>query len=155
MWTHPDAIIRYRASDMILNVHSDASCLAAPTACSSAGGYFFLGSIPHNGEPIKLNGAIHITCAILKLVAAFAAEAELGTLFLNAQEANVLQLILQNLAIHNRPPQYTLTTQQQLELSTTPSNAKDHKQWRCDICGYWMAKHNDTSNSTTNLTLKT
>jgi hypothetical protein len=23
-WTHPDAIIQYRASDMILNVHSDA-----------------------------------------------------------------------------------------------------------------------------------
>jgi hypothetical protein len=30
MWTHPDAIIRYRASDMILNVHSDASYLSAP-----------------------------------------------------------------------------------------------------------------------------
>ena len=30
MWTHPDAFIRYRASDMILNVHSDASYLSAP-----------------------------------------------------------------------------------------------------------------------------
>jgi hypothetical protein len=30
MRTHPDAIIRYRASDMILNVHSDASNLSAP-----------------------------------------------------------------------------------------------------------------------------
>jgi hypothetical protein len=39
---------------------------------------------------IKLNGAIHITCTILKLVAAFAAEAELDELFLNAQEAKVL-----------------------------------------------------------------
>ena len=34
MWTHPDAKIRYRASDMILNVHSDASCLSAPKAKS-------------------------------------------------------------------------------------------------------------------------
>jgi hypothetical protein len=32
MWTHPDAIIRHRASDMILNVHSDASYLSAPRA---------------------------------------------------------------------------------------------------------------------------
>jgi hypothetical protein len=48
MWTHPDAIIWYRASDMILNVHSDASYLSAPKACSRAGGYFFLGSIPQD-----------------------------------------------------------------------------------------------------------
>jgi hypothetical protein len=48
MWTHPDAIIRYSFSDMILNVHSDPSYLSAPKACSRAGGYFFLGSIPHN-----------------------------------------------------------------------------------------------------------
>jgi hypothetical protein len=74
---------------MILNVHSDVSYLSAPKARSRAGGYFFLGSLPRDGDPIKLNGAIHVTCAILKLVAAFAAEAELGALFLNAQEATV------------------------------------------------------------------
>ncbi len=84
MWTHPDAIIWYRTSDMILNVHSDASYLSAPKACSRAGGYFFLGSIPQDGDPIKLNEAIHITRIILKLVAASAVEAELGALFLNA-----------------------------------------------------------------------
>jgi hypothetical protein len=89
MWMHPDAIIRYRDSDMILNVHSDALYLSAPQACSRAGGYFFLGSIPQDGNPIKLNDAIHITCTILKLVTAFAAEAELGAIFLNAQEAKV------------------------------------------------------------------
>ncbi len=32
MWTHLDAKIRYRASDMILNIHSDASYLSAPKA---------------------------------------------------------------------------------------------------------------------------
>ena len=90
MWTHPDAIIRYRASDMILNVHSDASYLSAPKSRSRAGGYFFLGSLPHGGDPIKLNGAIHVTCTILKLVAASAPEAKLGALFLNVQEAKVI-----------------------------------------------------------------
>ena len=90
MWTHPDAIIWYRASDMILNVHSEAPYLFAPKSCSHAGGYFFLGSIPQDGDPIKLNEAIHITCTILKLVAASAAEAELGELFLKMQEAQVL-----------------------------------------------------------------
>jgi hypothetical protein len=78
IWTHPDAIIRYRASDMILNVLSDVSYLSAPKARSRPGGYFFLGSSPRDGDLIKLNGAIHVTCTILKLVAASAAEAELG-----------------------------------------------------------------------------
>ena len=89
MWTHPDAMIRYSASDMILNVHSDASYLSAPKACSRAGVFFFLGSLPCNGDPIKLNGAIHVQCTILKLIAASAAKAELGALSLNAQGAKV------------------------------------------------------------------
>jgi hypothetical protein len=103
MWTHPDAKIRYRASDMILNVHSDASYLSAPRAHSRAGGYFFRGSIPVDGDPIKLNGAIHITCTILKLVAASATKAEMGALFLNAQEAKILHLTLDELG-HPQPP---------------------------------------------------
>jgi hypothetical protein len=102
MATHPMAKIRYKASDMVLNIHSDASYLSAPKARSRAGGYFFLGSVPRDGDPIKLNGAIHITCTILKLVAASAAEAELGALFLNAQEAKVLRLILTELG-HPQP----------------------------------------------------
>ena len=103
MATNPHAKIRYRASDMILNLHSDASSyLSAANARSRAGGYFFLGSTPVNNEPIKLNGAIHIQCTILKLVAALAAEAELGALFLNAQEAKVIRLILMELG-HPQP----------------------------------------------------
>jgi hypothetical protein len=103
MWTHPDAKIRYRTSDMILNVHSDASYLSAPKARSRAGGYFFLGSIPRDAKPIIINGAIHITCTILKPVTALAAEAELGALFLNAQEAKVIRLVLEELG-HPQPP---------------------------------------------------
>ena len=84
MATHTKAIIRFHASDMILNIHSDASYCSAGRGRSRAGRYFFLGSIPVNGQPIKPNRNIHITCAIIKLVAASAAEAELGYLFLNA-----------------------------------------------------------------------
>jgi hypothetical protein len=99
MWTHPNA------KDLLpcLQYHSDASYLSAPHARSHAGGYFFLGSLPSDGNPIKLNGAIHITCTILKLVAASAAKAKLGALFLNAQEANVLRLTLNKLG-HPQPP---------------------------------------------------
>ena len=83
MATHPKTIIRFRASDMILNIHSDASYCSAGRGHSRAGRKFFLGSIPVNVQRIKLNGNIHITCAILKLVAASVSEAELGALFLN------------------------------------------------------------------------
>jgi hypothetical protein len=103
MATHPDAKICYQASDMVLNVHSDASYLSASNARSRAGGYFFLGSIPRDDSPIITNGAIHITCTILKLVAASAAEAELGAFFLNAQDAKVLRLVLKELG-HSQPP---------------------------------------------------
>jgi hypothetical protein len=103
MWTHPNAKICYRAFDMILNVHSDALHLFAPRARSHAGGYFFLGSLPVDSNPIKLNSAIHITCTILKLIVAFAAKAELGALFLNAQEAKVLHLTLNKLG-YLQPP---------------------------------------------------
>jgi hypothetical protein len=103
MWTHPNAIIRYRALDMVLNVRSDASYLSAPRARSCAGGYFFLGSLLIDGDPIKLNGAIHITCTTLKLVTTSTAKAKLGALILNAQEAKVLRLTLAELN-HPQPP---------------------------------------------------
>jgi hypothetical protein len=103
MWIHPDVKIRYRASDMILNFHSNALYVSAPCACSHAGGYFILGSLPGNGNPIKLNGAIHNTCTILKLIAASTAEAELGAFSLNAQEPKVLCLTLDKLG-HPQPP---------------------------------------------------
>jgi hypothetical protein len=103
MSLHPDAIIRYYKSDMILNIHSDASYLTAPKARSRAGGIYFLGSVPIDGKPIRLNGPIHSLSAILKHVAASAAEAELGALFLNAQEAKIMRLTIFELG-HPQPP---------------------------------------------------
>ncbi len=64
---------------------------------------FFLGSLRKNDDPIKLNDNIPITYEILKLVAAYATEKELGALFLNAQEAKVIRLILMELG-HMQPP---------------------------------------------------
>ena len=88
---------------MIINIHPDASYCSAGRGRGRSGGYFFLGSIPVNGKPTKLNENIHITCAILKMVATSAAEAELGALFLNAREAKVLRITLHKLG-HPQPP---------------------------------------------------
>jgi hypothetical protein len=88
---------------MILNIHSDASYLNKPNARSRVAGHYFLGWLPQNNLPIKLNGAIHVISTILKFVAASAAEAELGALFVNAKEGRVIRLILSELG-HPQPP---------------------------------------------------
>ena len=52
MATNPNAVVRFYASDMILNLHSDASYLSAGQGRSRAGGYFFLGSTPKDNQNI-------------------------------------------------------------------------------------------------------
>ena len=61
-----------------------------------------MGSLPREGELIHLNGNIAVTCAILKLFASSADEAELGALFLNTKEAQIFQLTLAEL-VHPQP----------------------------------------------------
>jgi len=100
--SHPNATIQYRASDMILNIHSDASYLSESKARSRACGHYFLGWVPKDGEPIKLNGAIFTLCNVLKWVVASAAEAELGALFLNCKEGKVMRTILEEMG-HTQP----------------------------------------------------
>ena len=100
--SHPDAMVRFRASDMVLNIHSNASYLSEPNARSRACGHFFMGTLPIDGTPIKLNGAFHTLCAILRFVVASAAEAELGALFLNCQEGIIFRTTLEDLG-HPQP----------------------------------------------------
>ena len=75
---HLDAVVRFQASDMVLNILSNASYLSKPKACSQACGHFFMGSIPSDGKPIKLNGAFHMLCSILQCVAVSVAKADVG-----------------------------------------------------------------------------
>jgi hypothetical protein len=70
--THPDATIRYHASDMILHIHSDASYLSVSNAQSRLGGLFFLGNKTPNQD--KLNGSILNVASIIKNVFVSAAE---------------------------------------------------------------------------------
>jgi hypothetical protein len=63
--THPNAIITYQASDMVLASHSNASYLLETNAHSRAGGHFFMSNdntIPSN------NGAILTILQIIKAV---------------------------------------------------------------------------------------
>ena len=96
--THPNASITYKASAMKLRVHSDASYLSASNSRSRAGGYFYL-SFPNQHPEAQnfLNAPVHVECKIMKNVLASATEAEIGALFLNCQQADILRTTLEEL----------------------------------------------------------
>ena len=54
--SNPDGTVIFRATDMILQVDTDAAYLVAPKARSRAGEYHFLGNKDHT----MFNGTIHI-----------------------------------------------------------------------------------------------
>ena len=98
--THPVATIRYRASDMVLHTHSDASYLSAPNSRSRAGGFLFLGS---KQAPSPLNGPLHCEVKIIRNVMASSAESEIGALFINTRAIIPLHTTLHELK-HPQPP---------------------------------------------------
>lgn len=101
--THPTAIIRFYASDMILCIVSDAAYLVLPNARSRCAGLFFLTNLPTTDPPQpKPNGAIHVLCKTIRGVPASAAEAETGGLFLNAQAAIPIITALEEMG-HKQP----------------------------------------------------
>ena len=76
--THPDATIRYKASDMILWVHSDAGYNNTEGARSRAGGHFYLGNYPDK-QHIH-NGNILVVAKVIKNVMTSATGAQLGAM---------------------------------------------------------------------------
>ncbi len=133
--THPDAAIRYRASDMILRIHSDASYLSEAQARSRSGGHFYLGDKPSN-QPTRGNGALLTTSNIMRNVMSSAAEAECGALFNNTQEAVPLRNTLEEMG-HPQPP-----TPVEVDNSTTAGFAnqqiKQRKSKSMDMRFYWI-----------------
>ena len=102
--THPNGRVRFRASDMVLHVDTDAAYLVLPNARSRIAGYFYLANNPTILTPSKipLNGAIHVECRTLKHVVTSAAEAETDSIFHNCQMALPIRQMLIDLG-HPQP----------------------------------------------------
>jgi hypothetical protein len=132
--THPDATIRYNASDMILLIDSDASYLTAPEARSRASGYFYLGS--PLGTRQKLNGAIHQLAAVIKNVMSSAAEAEVGTAYINAREALPMRVALEEMG-HPQPPT-PLQTDNSTAYGIIHDTVKQRQSKAIDMRFYWL-----------------
>jgi hypothetical protein len=126
--THPDATIRYHASDMILHIHSDASYILVSNARSRLGGLFFLGNNPPDGSILNV-------AAVIKNVVASAAESEVGACFHNSQSGAPLRVTLSEMG-HTQPPTpLTPKTPPHSVSLMKPSNKKDKKKWTLDTIG--------------------
>jgi hypothetical protein len=145
--THPNAIIRYHHSGMVLYIHSDASYLSEPNAHSRMGGHFFLSSPPLDpsrqplatDKPPPENGTIHANraSAILKVVVASAAEAKTDAMFYNSQDAFPVRVALAKMG-HPQPP----TTHVHGDNSTAIGIANKTIKQRCsksmDMRYFWL-----------------
>jgi hypothetical protein len=136
--THPNATIRFHASDMTLHVESDASYLSESDAKSRYAGFFYLSDDPNGADLMypTFNGPVLVTANIIKETVASAAEAELAGLFHNAQEALPLRHALEEMR-HPQPP-----TPIQTDNSTASGLANDTVKQRrsksMDMRFFWV-----------------
>jgi len=134
--THPNATLTYRKSHMRLAVHSDASYLSAPNARSRAGGYFYLSEQDDTTKNPPINAPVHTECKIMKHVLSSATEAEIGAIFLNCQQAEILRTTLQELG----HPQCTTTivTDNATANNIINGNAKQKRTKAMDMRYNWI-----------------
>jgi hypothetical protein len=142
--THPNTTIRFHASDMILDAHSDASYLSEAKARSRVGGYHHLSSAPrHAGEiphpddtPPRLNGAVLVVSNIMPQVLASAAEAEIAGLFYNGQEAATIRTILTEMGYPQPPTR--IQTDNVTAAGIANSTVKQRRSKAIDMRFYWI-----------------
>jgi hypothetical protein len=132
--THPDATIRYHASDMILHIHNDASYLSVSNAQSRLEGLFFLGN--KTPEHDTFNGSILNVTVVIKNVVASAAESEVGTCFHNAQSGAPLRVTLTHLG-HAQPPAH-LRTDNSTVFGIVKETIRQKKSKAMDMRYHWL-----------------
>ena len=131
--TYPNVKVRFYASNMKLQIDSDAAYLVAPKARSRIAGYFSLG--PHTTDP-KPHGPILIECRTLRHVVASSAEAEIAGVFHNAQVAIPLRRIL--LALGHPQDQTPIHTDNSTAASFVIDNITQRRSKSWDMRYYWL-----------------
>ena len=122
--THPDAIVRYKSSDMILALHSYASHLLEPLSKSRVAGHFYL---TQKSDRDIDNGAVLILSKIIKHVMGSAGESEVAALYYNCKSAIPLGTALKEMG-HEQPPTPAVTDNSTaaglINKTMTPKRAK-------------------------------
>ena len=128
-----EAIITYRASDMVLAGHSDASYLSETKARSRAGGHFFMSE---DETFPRQNGAVLTVAQIIKAVMSSAAEAEIAALYINAREAVPMRQLLEEMG-HKQPPT-PLQTDNSTALGVVTSTIQPKRTKAMDMRFHWL-----------------
>jgi len=132
--THPDAILRYRASDMQLAIDSDASYLNAPKARSRIGGHHYLTNAPPRAD-IK-NGAILNPSSVLNVVVSSAAEAEYAALFENGKAGILERTTLEELGHKQGPTR--IRTDNSTACGIANNSVKQQRSRAMDMRFHWI-----------------
>jgi hypothetical protein len=140
--THPDATLRYHASGMVLYIDSGASYLSMPKARSRVGGHHYLSS--NSRDPTKApttnpppNGPIHTVCHELRNVMASAAEAKVGGLFVNGQDAIPIRRTMLEELNHPQLPT-PIKTDNSTASGIANNTLKQRKSRAMDMRFYWI-----------------
>jgi hypothetical protein len=106
--THPEPMIRFKRSDMQLEIATDSSYLSETKSRSRAGGYHYLSNLrpacpilPEDPLPM-MNGPVHVHCSIMPMIVSSAAEAETGRAYYNGKDAVSLRIALEEMG-HPQP----------------------------------------------------
>ena len=140
-WTHPNATLKYVASDMHLWAHSDASYLCEPKGRSRAGGFVYLSSKPQlplapNSPPPPSNAAIHIVCKVIDTVMSSAQEAETGAGFVTAKDLVPIRQTLEEMG-HPQGPT-PLQFDNKCATGIINDNVKQKMSKAMDMRFYWL-----------------
>ena len=131
--SHPDAVLTFKASSMVLAIHSDASYLSETKARSRAGGHFFMSN--NSADPPN-NGAVLNIAQIIKSVMSSAAEAELGALFINSKQAIPARNTLEEMG-HRQPPT-PIQTDNTTAIGVVNKNNQMKQTKSMDMQFHWM-----------------
>ena len=131
--TNLEAILAYESSDMILAVHSDASYLSEANARSRVGSHFFCSS--DVSDPPN-NGAVLNISKILKAVMSSAAKAELGALYINANEAVSMRQLLAEMG--HKQPKTPIQTDNTTACGVVNHNIQPRRTKAMDMRFHWL-----------------
>jgi hypothetical protein len=141
--THPNAVIRYTKSDMVLYVESDASYLSESKARSRYAGYHYLSSTPprhpnlaslHTRHPHSTDPSTSCakSCAKSYRVHPKPSSPDYSTM---GRRPHPSVLPWRSSGTPNRPRRSSPTTAPPLASPTILSNRSDPNQWICDTTG--------------------
>jgi hypothetical protein len=132
--THPDATIRYHASDMIIHIHSDASYLSVSHARIRLGGLLFCGDKPPKEE--NLNGSILNVASFIKNMVASAAESKVGASFQNAQSGAPIRINL--IELGHKQLETPLRTDNSTAFGILNETIKQKRSTSMDMRYHWL-----------------